>query len=199
MDLRFKKHIIKMLGKSMAFIVIILTTMNSNGQTTTLSLEEYESRYQNDIIIPDGSYIKDTNNILDKFVGTYTGSYKNWRYNIRLTKYVNRKTSRGFYEDFVTFEYTITNVVSAESYTNVGESVYEMYKSIGYYDANNIWVLWRDPIQQRSGNILFSLSTIRDRGAGIVFSPYSHIYRNDEEYKESLVPEDVNVDLTKNR
>ncbi|MDA8595478.1 hypothetical protein N9L20_03260, partial [Flavobacteriaceae bacterium] len=167
--------------KSIFFYVTLITTSITMGQTTTVSLEEYEYSYQNDIIIPDGSYLKDINNTLDRFEGTYTGSHKNWSYNVKLTKHVNRKTSRGFFEDFVTFEYTITNTVSGESYTNVGESVYEMFKSVGYYNADNIFILWDDPIQQRAGEILFSLSTLRERGAGMIFTNYWNIYRDDEE------------------
>ncbi|MGB0777000.1 MAG: hypothetical protein ACPGR7_03130 [Flavobacteriaceae bacterium] len=183
--------------KSIFFYVTLITTSITMGQTTTVSLEEYEYSYQNDIEIPAGSYIKDINNTLDKFEGSYTGRHKNWSYNIKLTKYVNRKTRRGFFEDFVTFEYTITNTVTGESYTNIGESVYEMYKSHGYYDATHLWILWHDPIQQRAGNILFSLSKLRDRGAGIIFAQNSRVYGNDEEYKEPLIPEDANVHLTK--
>jgi len=185
--------------KPILFYVALISTSITIGQTTTLSFEEFMSDFENEIPIPDGAYIQDTNSILDDFQGTYKGSYNNWSYNIKLTKYVKQKTSRGLFEDFVTFEYTITNTVSGESYTNIGESVYDIFKSYRYSNEYAIWIYYDDPIARRAGAILFSRSRKVNNKYGIVFAQNSFIYGNDEEYKEPLIPQDVNVILAKIR
>ena len=178
--------------KSIFFFVVIFIATNSIGQTKTLSFEDYNSYYWNEIEVPEGAYIKDTKNILNKFEGSYTGRYKDWNYDIKMTKYIKTRTSRGLYEDFVTFEYKIRNVVTGESFTNEGESVYEIDKSIRYHDANHIWIPWRDPISQGGGDILFTVNP--EKGVnGMVFA---EMYAFDG-IKEPLITDQVNIILTK--
>ena len=55
--------------KSIFFFVVIFIATNSIGQTKTLSFEDYNSYYWNEIEVPEGAYIKDTKNILNKFEG----------------------------------------------------------------------------------------------------------------------------------
>ena len=74
--------------KSIFFFVVIFIATNSIGQTKTLSFEDYNSYYWNEIEVPEGAYIKDTKNILNKFEGSYTGRYKDWSYDIKMTKYI---------------------------------------------------------------------------------------------------------------
>ena len=178
--------------KSIFFFVVIFIATNSIGQTKTLSFEDYNSYYWNEIEVPEGAYIKDTKNILNKFEGSYTGRYKDWNYDIKMTKYIKTRTSRGQYEDFVTFEYKIRNVVTGESFTNEGESVYEMRKSIRYHDAKNILIPWRDPISQGLGYILFDSSC----GNGIYGMVFAEMYTFDG-IKEPLISNQVNITLTK--
>ena len=184
--------------KSIFFYVALMTTSITMAQTTTLSFEEYASMIWNEVDVPDGVYIQDTKNILDKFEGTYTGSHKNWRFNIKLTKYVNRKTSRGYFEDFVTFEYTITNTVSGESYTNVGESVYDIAKSVNYADANAIWIVWLDPYKISGREILFYVKPEASRYI-MTSALNSEMIIEGEEYKEPIIPSESKVILSKIR
>ncbi len=51
-----------------------------------IPLEEYVNYSDNEIEVPDGTYFKDVNNLLDKFVGTWTGVYDNKNYEFIITE-----------------------------------------------------------------------------------------------------------------
>ncbi|TPG44359.1 DUF6705 family protein [Flavobacterium pectinovorum] len=58
--------------------------------------------------IPDNTYFKDINNLLDKFVGTWIGTYNNKTYKFKIDKFVNNY-SGGTKEDVLLMRYIITN------------------------------------------------------------------------------------------
>jgi hypothetical protein len=53
---------------------------------------ENHFNYQNEI--PDGTYIKDVNNVLDKFTGTWLGTYDNKNYEIEVEEVVYQSQIR---------------------------------------------------------------------------------------------------------
>ncbi|MET3018918.1 DUF6705 family protein [Flavobacterium hydatis] len=58
--------------------------------------------------IPDNTYLKDINNLLDKYVGTWIGTYDNKTYNFRIDKFVNNYSGLTK-EDVLLMRYIITN------------------------------------------------------------------------------------------
>ena len=65
---------------------VLIFTISCNAQTT-ISLEQAYQYSKSDDGIPETvTYVKDTNNRLDQFVGIWKGSYGGKSYEIRFTK-----------------------------------------------------------------------------------------------------------------
>lgn len=63
---------------------LILTIFGCKAQI--IPVEEYRNYLDNEIEIPDGAYIKDVNNLLDKYVGTWIGVQNSKTYEFRISK-----------------------------------------------------------------------------------------------------------------
>ena len=57
--------------------------------------------------IPSGTYLKDVNNLFDKYVGTWKGTYNNREYTFYITKYTDYR--KDVTEDEILVRYLITN------------------------------------------------------------------------------------------
>ncbi|RPD94040.1 hypothetical protein EGM88_12670 [Aureibaculum marinum] len=85
--------------------LIILSTLNCKAQI--IPIEEYIDYRDNEIEIPDGAYIKDVNNLLDKFIGTWEGTYNNKTYKFYITEIT--KSYLEISEDKLLIRYKITD------------------------------------------------------------------------------------------
>lgn len=98
---------------------------------------------------PDGTYYKDTNHVLDKYVGMWKGSYKNKVYDIKV-----RKESREFLgveRDALLLNYEILNSSTKNSkgeikgfgFTKDNNTIYEAYyagKDAACGDSGTIFI-----------------------------------------------------------
>ena len=90
--------------KNILMTLIVCNTIFISAQT--IPVEGYVD-YKYDI--PDGAYIKDVNNVLDKFVGTWTGTYDQKNYSFFVTKVKMYFDYVKFTEDILLMRYTITD------------------------------------------------------------------------------------------
>lgn len=85
MSITLKTHQMKNI-----LLLVLLFTINSSCKAQILPVEkliDYISQGQG---APEGTtYIKDINNLRDKFVGIWKGSYNNYNYEIRIVKRTN--------------------------------------------------------------------------------------------------------------
>lgn len=100
--------------KILLITLLILTALSCKAQI--IPVEDYIN-YPNDI--PDGAYIKDVNNLLDKFLGSWTGVNNNKSYEFDITKVAN--SFLGITIDQLLIRYriidNITNQVIADTTT----------------------------------------------------------------------------------
>ncbi len=90
--------------------VILIAFLNIlSCKSPLITIEDFED-YPHDL--PDGAYIKDVNNILDKYVGTWNGTYHNKNYEFVVVKYTadyTNNASLNFKEDLLLIRYKITD------------------------------------------------------------------------------------------
>lgn len=76
--------------KIFIILSLFITTMSCKAQITQLEkiipVENQIMYRDNDIEVPDGTYFKDSNNLLEKYVGTYIGSSINLNYKFIVKK-----------------------------------------------------------------------------------------------------------------
>jgi hypothetical protein len=73
--------------KNMKKLIIIfgifsMSIMSCKAQI--IPIEEHREYKENETEIPDGSYLKDVNDILPKFIGTWVGSYDSKTYEFKM-------------------------------------------------------------------------------------------------------------------
>ncbi len=72
--------------KKLLQILIICFGIYSCKAQNIIPVENYRQYLDDEIEIPDGSYIKDVSNLLDKYVGIWKGSYNNRNYEFVVMK-----------------------------------------------------------------------------------------------------------------
>ena len=88
------------------FISLIVLIFSLSGKSQTIPVEGYvDYKYE----FSDWAYIKDVNNVLDKFVGTWTGTYDQKNYSFFVTKIKQELTHVKLREDILLMRYTITD------------------------------------------------------------------------------------------
>ncbi len=83
----------------------------------------------------DGAYIKDVNNVLGKFVGTWKGDYNNKNYEFKIIKYTVDNIGLKFKEDLLLIRYKIVEAngkVLENTLDLANDSPYVIHGS--YYD-----------------------------------------------------------------
>lgn len=98
---------IKMI-KILLITLVILTALNCKAQI--IPIEEDINYRINEIEIPDGAYIKDVNHLLDKFVGTWIGTFDNKSYEFGITKLT--ESFLGISKDRLIIKYVITDNIT---------------------------------------------------------------------------------------
>jgi hypothetical protein len=71
-----------------------------------IAVEDFKD-YPNEL--PDGAYIKDVNNVLSKFVGTWKGVYDNKNFEFKITKYTRVSEIRPLKFEKLLMRYKITD------------------------------------------------------------------------------------------
>jgi hypothetical protein len=89
--------------KNIIFIIFCFLAIVS-CKAQIIAVEGFED-YPNEL--PDGAYIKDVNNVLNKFVGTWKGTYNNKNYEFEVTKYTRISEIRPLKFDKLLIRYKI--------------------------------------------------------------------------------------------
>lgn len=96
--------------KSILLGFILFSTLSCKAQI--IPIESKKNYIGTGISLPDNvTYIKDVNNILDRYVGIWKGDYDGKNYQLIITKYIN--TYNGIMEDCLLMRYLITGVNGA--------------------------------------------------------------------------------------
>lgn len=101
--------------KNIVYILVLVSNFLSCKAQTALSLNnvipvEQEVIYKNnEVEVPEGTYYKDVNNLFDKYIGTWIGSYNNKDYEFIVTEYLYNSSIRDLRRDKLIIRYKITD------------------------------------------------------------------------------------------
>lgn len=125
------------LKNTLLAITLTLTAISCKAQI--IAVENYHN-YNKEL--DDGAYIKDINNVLNKFVGTWKGTYNNKNYEFRIVKNTkNFKTRPSIKKDEVLMCYKITDnngTIIENTLTLTNDSPFVMKN--GYIDRDGGYV-----------------------------------------------------------
>ena len=97
---------LKILKMNNIIIILVLAISIASCKAQIIAVEDYKAYTQE---LEEGAYIKDINNVLDKFVGTWKGTYNNKNYEFIITKNTeNFKYRPSIREDLLLMRYKIT-------------------------------------------------------------------------------------------
>ncbi|MDZ4147545.1 MAG: DUF6705 family protein [Flavobacteriaceae bacterium] len=91
--------------KNLIITIFVLSLFGCKAQI--IPIEEYRMYRDNEIEIIDGTYIKDVNNLLANFIGTWKGTYRSINYEFRIRK--ETVEYLGIKEDQLLMRYKITD------------------------------------------------------------------------------------------
>jgi hypothetical protein len=116
--------------KKIIFVIVLAITSCKAQQlpvTTTLPLGEFD--------YPNGAYLKDINNELLPFVGTWVGIFNNKRYTIKLRKFTQQLITA----DYINYEFIddIAGDLKVEDITT-NTVLYDNLNIVNYEDLNLI-------------------------------------------------------------
>ena len=122
-------------------IGLIIINLSCKAQVI-VPLEKAIDYRDSDIEIPDGTYLKDINGLLNKYLGTWKGTYNNKNYTFIITKF--KKDFLGISKDKLLVRYLITTTTGSiledtRSLPDANPLVIEgdyISKSGGYYALN---------------------------------------------------------------
>lgn len=126
--------------KILIIIALFLYFNNHLHAQVTVTLEQYGEYKMNDKkgAPEEINYIKDVNNLLGKYVGTWKGTYNNLNYEVRFIKYTSH--SDLLTEDMLLMRYKITkNGVVIEDTTTLPDGASGVIE--GNYLQRNTYVL----------------------------------------------------------
>jgi hypothetical protein len=104
-------------------------------------VEDFEN-YNNEL--QDGAYIKDLNNVLDKYVGTWKGVYDTKNYEFEVIKFTEEHTDGilNYKEDLLLIRYKVTTNSGTELVNTLNLSNNHMHTINGsYLTTNGTYVL----------------------------------------------------------
>ncbi len=118
-------------------ISLLLTFYSCKAQI--IPVEEHTNYLDNEIEIPGGTYFKDVNNILDKYIGTWKGNYQGNIFEFRIVKLKNNFLGISVDKLHLRYKITDNNGNTILDTTNLPSSNYlvvkgrYLSKEAGYY------------------------------------------------------------------
>lgn len=142
--------------KNIFFFFVIAITSSCNAQNPVFSLG------QNPNVIPDNCYFKDTNNVLNKFAGTWTLVQNNKTFTITLQK-VEMVKLVSYYVDELkgTLKYSSSDgLIMADTGSFTGRAS-KLSGSRMWSDPNKVTIYFTDPDRPKvHGDVILTYSNI---------------------------------------
>ncbi|PTS95530.1 hypothetical protein DBR27_16990 [Flavobacterium sp. HMWF030] len=144
----------------MKFVCLLLVVFSCKGQQIVPVEKAIEYRDAGNGV-PDGIYLKDVNNLLDKYVGTWIGSMDAKSYTFVVSKYKNN-LSRGVSQDELLIRFLITKsdgttIEDTRSLPDTSPYVIKgdcFNKTASYYTSD---YMGKNPECGQSGTVFISL------------------------------------------
>lgn len=178
--------------KTVVLILLIILSCKSK----IIKVENFEN-YNSDL--PDGAYIKDVNNVLDKYVGTWKGVFEGNNYEFRIIKKTEDNLDLKYKEDLLLMRYKITdssgniieNTLSLPDNDVLVVSGIHLTESGGYL----LNYVGRDDCGQ-NGDIYISVYGSQNKKMQLSLHVYGEFYSEDcIEEAQQVIPKEI--ELTK--
>lgn len=95
--------------KNIITILLFISLLSCKAQVNTIPIENEIIYRNNETEVADDTYWKDVNNLFDKFIGTWVGTYNNKNYEFVVSKYTYNSTIRPLTRDELIIKYKITD------------------------------------------------------------------------------------------
>lgn len=99
--------------KNIILILTLISILSCKGQDLNsyniIPIENEITYRNNETEVPEATYWKDVNNLLDKFVGTWIGTFNGVSYQFLVSKYTYNSTIRVLSRDKLRIKYLITD------------------------------------------------------------------------------------------
>jgi hypothetical protein len=144
--------------KILKFAFCLLLALNANSQVTTIvPLSSYD--------YPNGAYLKDLNNELTFWEGTWEATLNNKKYTFVFTKFVQHLYSYAndyFYRDELLGKYKVVDLTTNQVlYSNITATNYDDYSILGLALRNGDFsFLFQDDASKCYNSVKFSLQKI---------------------------------------
>jgi hypothetical protein len=140
-------------------IVCLLITQHANCQvTTTVPISSYD--------YPTGAYLKDLNDELTYWEGTWEGIINNKKYTFMFTKFIQHLNgdinSHYYYEDELRGKYKVVDLTTNQVlYDNLAATNYDDYSILGLAIRNGDFSFWFQDVASKCYNsVKFNLHKI---------------------------------------
>ncbi len=174
-------------------IFVVSTSHNCKAQAfyddSELAVELVANYVDNDAGFPEHvTYVKDINNVLNKYVGTWKGIYNSKNFEFRIVKYTTPYIDN-FKEDILLMRYKITNGSSTvENTLSLGNTNNLVINGIRM-TANGGYILYYSGPNSncgQAGDIYISISSLGSNKMNLLFVPARDLLN------EAECPNDIN-------
>ena len=128
------------------FFILTIVIVNAQNPIYPITIERHN--------IPDGAYLKDTNNDLDKFVGTWQYTQGNNEFTVVVQKVIQKFNSK-YYEDILVAGFkSVQNGIVIADYLYFYDDLFGG-NLISFNNKNRIYMFISDPERKRLSYRLF--------------------------------------------
>jgi hypothetical protein len=139
--------------KNLIYIFSLLLALTTQAQSVIYTLGDYISANPRP---PAGKYIKDINNLLDKFVGTWKFEQNGKSLEITLQKIIKAPVGDSFTDELQgTFVYKENNVEIVNTQNLINTDAYIYGKMVSSNNPNKIKLFFRDPGRPKVSCVVF--------------------------------------------
>ena len=174
--------------------IFTITICNSSAQQIIIPVENYIDYWDNDDLeIPDGAHIKDVNGLLDKYVGTWKGTYQGKNYEFYIKKVTLKSKVSNLLKDRLIMRYKIIGIsgeiIADNTYMNDEEPLiidgWYLAKTKTYYVLNYFGF---DGECGQNGRIYISIKNTNSNLMGLRLSVYGEVDPNCTEIASQVLP-----------
>ncbi len=158
-------------------MIVVGTSYSCKAQVlfdnSEMPVEQVASYFENENGLPDHiTYVKDINNVLNKYVGTWNGSYGNKSYEFRIVKYTTPLVD-GFKEDILLMRYKIVNGANVIENTLNIQNEQALIIRGNFLDGNTYNLIYsgRESLCGQHGDIYISISSLGSNKMNFTFFP----------------------------
>ncbi len=147
--------------------------------------------------LPENSYIKDVNNVLDKFEGTWKGTYDNKNYEINIVKSTFNNVKLKYKKDRLLLRYKITDINNKilKNTLNIPDTDTDVVKGAKFVESGGYELGYYGDVDCKHGDIYITMKPNATK-MFFIFLEWGNSYDCNPQYPKVLMPTEF-ITLTK--